>query len=218
MLDWIKNKIAGQTAAATPAIPELLGLRIGGSVELNDLKLRLLEGKVTFADVAKIQLIQAVGVIHLDESSTILRYYTDDDGFFQFLLTGGTEEQHIQDGKLWFYYDTLSIDSELEWNRQLEHGISQPSYTLGEQTFQRAWHDTGTKNMPVAMTETTFLENGKSSSTDQFLMLYERDTGADILEYLMIAGEEKIINDSADRCLVQSTGIDLSQADFTVIS
>jgi hypothetical protein len=218
VFEWLKNKVSPQPATNRPDTPELLGFRLGGSVELNDIKLRLLAEHLSTESIEKIQLIQAVGIVKLDVATTIVRYYTDDDGYFQFLLEGGMSENHIQDGKLWFYYETIGIDTDLEWNRQLEHEISQPHYSLNNHNFQRLWKDTGEKNLPVAMTETTDTENGSSSSTDQFVMLYERNTGADLTEYLMVAGEEKIINNQADRCLVLSTGIDISQADFTIIS
>lgn len=200
------------------AVPELLGLRIGGAVELNDIKLRIIEGATTFKSVNKLQLIQAVGVVKLDEKTKLLRFYTDDDGFFQFALEGGMTENHISDGKLWFYYDTQGIGSDLEWERQLEHGISQQEYVLNDASFTRLWKVTGERNPPVPMTETTYSEDGSTSKTDQFVMLYEREASDALVEYLMVSGEEKIINNNADRCLVTSTGIDITTSDFTVIS
>ncbi|MBQ0756081.1 MAG: DUF2491 family protein, partial [Amphritea sp.] len=65
--------------------PEIMGLRLGGAFELDDLKLRLIEPNLVVEGVARTQFIQAVGVIKLDESTTVLRYYTDDEGFLQIL-------------------------------------------------------------------------------------------------------------------------------------
>lgn len=216
MFDWLKGKKGEQSPAASAA-PELLGFRLGGAVELNDLKLQLLEGDVTFEKVAKTHLIQAVGLVSLDEASHILRYYTDGDGFFQFVLNGGMEETHIEDAKLWFYYDTLGISSDLEWNRQIEHEISKPDYALDGKTFTRLWRDASGNPPPVAMTETTYAQGGESSQTDQFVMLYERSANDNLDEFLMVSGEEQILDDRADRSLVLSTGIDISLADFEVL-
>ena len=216
-----KEKIKAQfngDGTRTEETPELLGLRLGGSVELNDLRLKFIEEHLTFKNAAKIQLIQAVGVVQLDTHSTILRYYTDDNGFFQFVLEGGMTENHINDGKLWFFYDTLGISGEAEWERQLERGISQPTYSVGDQQFNRSWQDMGDKNPPVAMTERTVTEDNVTTETDQFIMLYEREASDKLTEYLMVSGEESINDDQPDRCLVTSTGIDISSADFEVIS
>jgi len=199
-------------------VPELMGLRLGGSIELNDLKLRLIDGATTFQNVGKIHLIQAVGVVKLDETTRLLRYYTDTDGFLQFALEAGMTESHITDGKLFFFYETRGIGSDLEWNRQIENEISRPTYMLDEKSFARTWQVTGERNPPIAMTETTYRENEKTTSADQFVMLYERQAQEGLLEYLMVSGEEQIIGNNADRCLVTSTGIDINQADFAVIS
>lgn len=218
MFDWFKGK--KDEASDTPShahVPELLGFRLGGAVELNDLKLKLIEDDLIFENVAKIQLIQAVGVVRLDEGSTILRYYTDGEGFFQFVLNGGMGENNIDDAKLWFYYDTVGISSEHEWNRQIESDISRANYELEGRSFTPLWRDASGVSPPVAMTETTYLEDGSSSETDQFVMLYEREANTDLDEFLMVSGEEKIIDNQADRSLVLSTGIDIHSADFEVV-
>ena len=48
-------------------------------------------------------------------------------------------------------------------------------------------------------------------------MLYERQLDGDLFEFLLVAGEEKIVDYRPDRCLVLSTGINLGHADFEVI-
>ncbi len=206
-----------EVATPGPAIPELLGMRLGGAVELNDIKLRVIEGATTFKSVSKIQLIQAVGAVKLNEETSALRFYTDDDGFFQFILEGGKTENHISDGKLWFFYDTFGIGDSAEWERQLEQGISQPLYSLETHQYTRLWKDVGEHNPPVAMRETTYSENGTQSETDQFVMLYEREASDSLIEYLMVSGEERVVDNNLDRCLVVSTGIDITVSDFSVI-
>jgi len=216
MFDWLKKKTKDDQAR--PSVPEILGFRLGGVVELNDLKLRLLEGKLTFEKVAKQQMIQAVGVVKLDANTSILRYYTDDDGFFQVVLEGGMTENHINDVQLWFYYDTKGVANESDWNTLLKNSISQPTYSLGDHTYTRLWEDVGEKSFPVPMIETTHAEDGTQSLTDQFVMLYERTITDDMVELLMISGEESIAGTEHERCLVKSTGIPLSSADFEVVA
>ncbi len=215
MFDFFrKNK---KTETAKPVTPEVLGLRLGGAVELNELKLRMTNDYTIFDNVEKIQAIQAVGVVKLDEHSTIVRYYTDDDGFFQVILNGGMTESHIEDLKLWFFYDTQGISGNGEWNTQLKSGISKPEHEVSGQQFYRVWNDVSGDSPPVSMTETTRCADGSESTTDQFVMLYERESKPGFFEFLMLSGEEKMIDHRPERCLVTSTGINLSSADFDII-
>lgn len=209
MFDWFKKK---KPAPEKPLSPEILGLRLGGAFELDDLKLRLIEPDLIIEGAARTQLIKAVGEVCLDEQTRLLRYYTDDDGFVQ-VLTHGTGEADVSEVKLFYFYDSKPVDNDSEWNHLLENKIVQPSWELEGQRFEKVWDN----SRPVAMTEKTWLENGNISETDQFVMIYERDVGNDIAESLMVAGEEKITNNRAERCLAISTGINLTPTDFKLI-
>ena len=68
----------------------------------------------------------------------------------------------------------------------------------------------------MAVTETTYEEDGDVSTTDQFMMLYERPIDNGRTESLLVVGEEKIVGNNADRCLVISTGFDIEPADITI--
>ena len=198
-------------------VPEIMGLRLGGAFELDELKTRLIEPNLIVEGMAKTHLIQAVGEIQLDEGSTLLRFYTDDEAFLEVLLTGGMTENHISDVKLWYFYETKSVGSDNDWNYILDNTVSQPHYKLEEHQFLRVWESVGGNSPPVAMTEKTYLEGNKTSTTDQFVMMYEREAGDNLFEYLTLAGEEKIIHERADRCLVTSTGFDILPADINII-
>ena len=197
--------------------PEIIGLRLGGAFELDELRLRLIEPDLVVEGVARTQLIQAVGVVALDENSTVLRYYTDDEGFLQILLSGGMTENHIDDVKLWYFYETKGIANDDEWERLLSHEISTPTLTLEGERYKRVWEGTASLSPPVAMTEKTHLENGTINETDQFAMLYERKIGHDQFEYLMKVGEERVIDNRLDRCVVTSTAFDIRPADIEII-
>lgn len=215
MFDWLKKKIQPSAPTPEPA-PEILGLRLGGGFELDALKLSLLEGQVTFEGAASTQIIQAVGRIILDESHQLLRFYTDDDGFVQVLLDGGTTEDCVAEVKLWYFYQTRPIDGDTAWKQLLDHELVQPEWDLDGQGFTKVWDNT----RPVAMTETTWLKDGSRSDTDQFVMIYERPLAdhEDEVEVLMVAAEEKILHQRAEHSLVLSTGVDLSPTDFKFIS
>ncbi len=214
------KKLFGRQDKPSPAraqAPEVMGLRLGGAFELDDLRLRLIEPSLVVEGVARTQFIQAVGVVQLDESTTVVRYYTDDEGFLQILLTGGMTEQHVSDVKMWYFYETKGIGSDAEWNQLLNEGISKPEVSLEQYRYGRVWEGSGENSPPVAMTEKTYAENGSVSETDQFTMLYEREVKEDFFEYLTYAGEEKIISNQADRCFVVSTGFNIQPADIEII-
>ncbi|MGF1685122.1 YjfK family protein [Photobacterium japonica] len=210
MFDWFKKKTTTPPPADTG--PECLGLRLGGAFELDDLKLKIIEPLLTIEGAARTQLIKAVGEVQLDEQTRILRYYTDDDGFIQ-ILTHGPSEADISEVKLYYFYESRPIDSDAQWQQLLDKQIVQPQWTLDDQTFDKVWDN----DRPVAMTEKTWLENGTITQTDQFVMIYDRDCGDEQFESLLVAGEEKIYHNQAERCLALSTGFDLSPTDFTLI-
>ena len=199
-----------------PKAPEIMGLYLGGSFELDALKLKLIEPQLTIEGAANQHIIQAVGEVHLDSGGKILRFYTDDDAFLQVILDGGDTESHITDVKLWYFYNTKTIGNDSQWQTALSTGISQPEYSLDGQSFTRVWDAVGEESPPVAMTEKTFELDGDTSETDQFIMLYERPLGNDQFETLLVSGEEKRINNNFDRCLVISTGFDIEPADITI--
>ncbi len=211
------SKLFGNKAQdSKPRTPEIMGLYLGGSFELDDLKLKLLEPELSIEGAARSQLIQAVGRAELDSGGTLLRFYTDDEAFLQVVCDGGETESHINDVKLWHFYDTQTIGSEAQWKDALDNLISQPTYTLDGKAFTRVWDAVGDTSPPVAVTEKTYEEDGDVSMTDQFMMLYERPLDNGRTESLLVVGEEKIVGNNADRCLVISTGFDIEPADITI--
>lgn len=199
-----------------PKAPEIMGLYLGGSFELDGLKMSLIEPELVIEGAARSQLIQAAGKAPLDTGGTLLRYYTDDEAFLQVVLDGGDTENHITDVKLWHFYSTQTIGSEQQWKECLKNVISQPNYTLEGNVYTRVWDAIGEESPPVAVTETTYEEDGDKSTTDQFMMLYERPLSNNRTESLLVVGEEKIVGNNADRCLVISTGFDIQPADITI--
>lgn len=210
------SKLFKKSAPKKPQAPEIMGLYLGGSFELDNLKLSLIEPELTIERAARSQLIQAVGEAPLDTGGTILRYYTDDDAFLQVVLDGGLSENHITDVKLWHFYDTQTIGSETQWKTCLNTLISQPTYELDGKVYTRVWGAVGDESPPVAVTETTYEEDGDVSKTDQFMMLYERPIDNDRVETLLVVGEEKLVGANLDRCLVLSTGFDIQPTDINI--
>ena len=86
------SKLFKKKTEDKPKTPEVMGLYLGGSFELDNLKMSLLEPSLVIEKSARSQLIQAVGEAPLDTGGTLLRFYTDDDGFLQVVLDGGMTE------------------------------------------------------------------------------------------------------------------------------
>ena len=67
------------------------------------------------------------------------------------------------------------------------------------------------------MSETTYDDQGMTSVTDQFTMLFERPIADDRTESLFLSAEEKEEPvGSLNRCLVISTGITLTPTQITI--
>lgn len=210
------SKLFKKDEPKKPQAPQIMGLYLGGSFELDELKLKLLVPELMIENPASRHLIQAVGEAHLDSGGKILRFYTDDDAFLQVVLDGGDTENHITDVKLWYFYETKTIGNDTQWNQSLNGEISKPTFTLDGEEYGRVWEAVGETSPPVAVTEKTFEEDGDTSETDQFMMLYERPISNERTESLLVVGEEKIVGHNADRCLVISTGFDIQPADIRI--
>lgn len=201
-----------------PPIPDILGLHLGGHIEFNPLRLRLVVPELTVDSVAPTQVIEAIGRVILDDNTQVWRYYTDDEGYLEVLLEGGLTEEHIRDVKLWYFYQTEGVHSEDDWQQLIHQRISQPTFELSQKTFSRLWQAAGEVSPPLAMTETTWVKGASAelaTSTDQFMMRYERSQD-DLFEFLNVVAEEKWHQQQCERCLVYSTGFDLRVSDFSV--
>ena len=200
----------------TPKAPEVMGLYLGGSFQIDPLKLKLIEPSLIIESAASSHIIQAVGEVDLDSGGKILRFYTDDDAFLQVVLDGGVTENHITDVKLWYFYETKTVGTDTQWQQLLKNDISQAQYALEGNSYQRVWDAVGDVSPAVAMTEKTYEEDGDVSETDQFVMLYERELDDGNIEALLVSGEEKLVGQNFDRCLVISSGFNIEQADITI--
>ena len=183
------DKIFGKQAPTTPKAPSILGLRVGFSFDLDSLMLRLIEDQLVVNQVAPSQLILAAGMVDMGDA-WIFRFYTDDEAFLQVVTQGGKSDQHVVDVKLFHYYDTLDVANTGDWDRLLKKQIGTPTYQLAGNQYDRVWASTSDYHNPVAMTETTWDNEGNISQTDQFTMLFERPLTDGTTESLFLSAEE----------------------------
>ncbi len=196
--------------------PAIMGLCVGTSFDIDTLGFQLVMDKLTIHDIAKTQIIKAAGKAMMDDN-IVYRFYTDDEAWLQVVCEGGDSEENIIDVKLFHYYDTKSVDTQQLWDRLINHEIGVESQELEGNNFSRVWSSTGQYSMPVHIRELTYDETDEPDTTDQFAMLFEREVDNDHFEALFLAAEETE-NDQGglDRCLVISTGLNISPAQIKV--
>ncbi|GDY24684.1 MULTISPECIES: YjfK family protein [unclassified Agarivorans] len=206
-----RNKPETDKYAGTPNV---MGLKLGGSFELDALALRLVMADMVVSKVAATQIIQAAGIVDLD-GTTLYRFYTDDEGFLQ-VVANGSGEEDVVDVKMFHYYDTLDIANQAEWDQLLNSKIGASSYQLEGHTYHRVWTSTTEYHNPVHMEEKTYQDNTDFSTTDQFTMLFERELDNGEMESLFLSAEEVVNNNALERCLVISTGMTVSSTQITI--
>ncbi len=195
--------------------PSIMGLRLGGSFEVDALLLKLIEDQLVVQGVATRQIIQAAGVVDLD-GSWVFRFYTDDDAFLQVIAEGGKSDEHVVDVKLFHFYDTQDVSQQTVWDTLLRDKMGTASYRLEGRDYQRVWTSASDYHNPVHMAEKTYDSEGDYSLTDQFTMLFERPLEGDLTESLFLSAEEKQTSANLERCFVLSTGISLTPSQITI--
>jgi len=209
---FFKNKQDKNPLAHTPSV---MGLRLGGSFEIDPLLMKMTESHLIIEGAATSYIIKAAGIAELD-GTFIFRFYTDDDAFIQVITEGGKSEEHVVDVKLFHFYDTQDVASQAVWDDLLYKKIGKESYALEGYNFQRVWTSTSDYHNPVYVQEKTYDADGDASVTDQFIMLFERPIGDGHTESLFLSAEETEENGNLTRCLVLSTGITLTPSQLTV--
>lgn len=206
----------GKDEQSKPQPPEIMGLRIGGSFDIDPLLLRLSEQELITEECAATHIIQAVGIVDLD-GTYVYRFYTDDEAFLQVIAEGGKKDENVVDVKLFHFYDTQDIPNQALWDQLLKQKIGAPTYQVEDYTYDRVWTSAGDYHNPVHMSEKTHDENGEVSETDQFTMLFERPISSNNTESLFLSAEEKVEDGGyLSRCLVISTGITLSSSQIQI--
>ncbi|MFT6268110.1 MAG: hypothetical protein ACJAVV_000915 [Alphaproteobacteria bacterium] len=204
-------------APPAPSInkPEVMGLCIGSSFDIDKLSFQLILDELVIGGIADTQLIQAAGKVDLG-SNILLRFYTDDEAWLQIVCEGGETEESIVDVTLFHYYDTLHVNAN-EWEDILQHKIGAPTYSIEGNEYQRVWTSTASYHPPVAMQEKTYDQSNDITETDQFVMLFERELSDGSFEQLYLSAEETLNdNNQLERCLVISTGVKLTPTQIRV--
>ncbi|QFT55443.1 YjfK family protein [Microbulbifer sp. THAF38] len=215
MFTKLIDKLKGKEAPKVNT-PEIMGLRLGASFELDPLAIRLILDELTIESCSPTQIIKAAGIVKLD-GAWVYRFYTDDDAWLQVVTEGGQSDEHVVDVKLFHFYDTLDVANQQAWDRLLKQEIGAANYQLQDRSYNRVWTAAGDYHNPVHMAEKTYDGDGDYSLTDQFTMLFERDLSDQRTESLFLSAEEKEEDAGyLSRSLVISTGITLTPSQLTI--
>ncbi len=180
-----------------PELPRLLGLRIGATVDIDTIPLRMLadELKIELPDATKI--IEAQGSVDLGEGSVAYRYYAADHTMIQVMTVGGADDAHVEEVTLYVPYDSFYPSTAAEWKQWTATGgtLGAPEFRLADGTrYVRIWfEDTEGWAAPVEFTETVHGEADGSDTRDirQKAMLYGRGIDNDRrAEYLLLSVED----------------------------
>ena len=209
---FFKKKSSESTLDHTPSI---MGLRPKGSFDIDPLLMKMVESSLIIEGAASSYIIKAAGIAELD-GTWIFRFYTDDDAFIQVISEGGKSDEHVVDVKLFHFYDTQDVPTQAIWDSLLNDKIGAATYQLEGHSFNRVWTSASDYHNPVHVEERTYDETGESSTTDQFIMLFERPISENDTESLFLSAEESIEEGNITRCFVLSTGITLSPSQLSV--
>jgi hypothetical protein len=209
---FFSKKKAQEPKATAPSI---MGLRLGGSFEIDSLLMRMIEDQLTTKGAASTYIIKAVGLAELD-GTWMFRFYTDDDAFLQVICEGGKADEDVVDVKLFHFYDTQDVPNQFVWDNLLNKKIGTQTYELEGLAYHRVWTSASEYHNPVYIQEKTYDDEGDTSTTDQFTMLFERDIVDGRTESLFLSAEETESESGLSRCFVISTGITLTPAQIDI--
>jgi len=212
---WFKK----EAAAPEPSLPSPYHLRLKAAVDIDPIPFAMLSDKLHFALPDKTQIVEAQGKVDLGGGAYLSRYYTSDDAFIQVNTTGGFDEQHVDDIKLFVFEETLTPATQAEWEMWTgkDSKIGDPAYLFNDVEYTRVWMAQSEGSIvPVEFEEevANLIENESPYTVVHLAMLYERLLPEiERYEYLLISAEHT----HNDANIVFSLGVDLDPQAFVVI-
>jgi hypothetical protein len=212
------KKALGAKATEQPPPPPMqaalpLNLRVGASVHMDLLRSKMLGDALLVRVTNTQQIVEARGVIDLEQGNFLHRFYLNDEEFLQLSVQG----DHLHDIKLFQFADTKKPSSRAALDAWLKPGreLGQHSIDYRGKPFQRVWGEPETNWAPPVVFDELVYKQGAQPAYDltHYAMLYQREVAAEQFEYLLISVEDSGPNDFS---VVYSLGIDLSSADLEV--
>jgi hypothetical protein len=207
---WFDRNDKPKDAAAFP-----LGARLKGAVLIDPMPFRLAGEAFGFACPEGPQIIEAIGVVELGDGARLHRLYLSDDAFLQV----ATQDGQPGDVALFAYLDAIHPANQAAFRAWVEPGslLGAATYTVANREYRRVWGEGPDVRWtpPVALDEDVYKIAADTKDYDLTLysMLYERETGADRNELLLVAAEDSGPN---EYCISLALGVPLTQAEFEI--
>ncbi len=212
---WFNRK---KTEAKEPPLPSPFNLRLKAGVDIDPIPFAMIRDKLHFTLPAETQIVEAQGKVDLGGGAYLSRYYTCDDAFIQVNTTGGFDEQHVDDIKLFVFEETITPATQAEWEAWTgkESKIGDETFTFNGVEYGRVWMAQSEGSIvPVEFEEevTNLIENESPYTVVHLAMLYERlIPEIERYEYLLVSAEHT----HSDANIVLSLGVDLDPQAFVV--
>ena len=195
-----------------------LGVTVGGSFAVDLFAHKLNPSAWQFAGGDGTQMLVARGYADLGDGAELLRYYTDDDWFLQFLMDRDSEVP--REITLYQPFDSVVLQSPAAWQQWTGPSgwMRAPKFELDDGTvYDRLWFpdEPGAAEL-VEFEEDIYLdrEERHDRRIHQACMLYHRpvDPAIDASEYLLIGKESGDDGQSIELMV----GIDVAPDQLTV--
>lgn len=206
--------------ASQPVMKGPLGLHLNAAFTLDTLLFRLSADRLLTQLPGEAYTIAASGVIDAGAGCRIYRYYTSGDEYLQINTTGGIAREHIDDIKLFLYHDSFGISAEKEWKNKIgAASIGKPALQWCEQHWHRIFNQNEEGNVePVYLLEHVENNQGEKWEVHNFVMAYQRNATDDMYEYLLLSGEETLIDDSEPEWVFSyALGVDIPLASLNIV-
>ncbi|MFT7574202.1 MAG: hypothetical protein ACI9XZ_000566 [Alphaproteobacteria bacterium] len=172
-----------------------LAVALGGAVELDTLGL---QASLAAGDPALPpptggpMVISAIGTAQLDATTTLTRYYDDDDQILQVMASPGGGRETITGVSLYRPWDSVTPMTRSEWERWTGPNgfVGQPEYDADGIMFARYWGE-GAGRVDLVEFSEDINDGDTARSIHQQCMLYARPIGS-VEEMLLINIERDI--------------------------
>lgn len=212
----IKNlwKSRQRTDEASSAIAPFQ-LKSGATVVIDSVLPLLLRDHSPIEPFAQ-ETVWSVGTIDLGQSTSLQRFYFDNEDYWLQMLTHGQHDAQGEDLILFVYEESLSVTSENELKRLAgpQSDIGLPEYEYDDCTFYRQWgsEEGQTELVPLVEQVRSPEEHYK---INHLSMLYARDLDlTDRREFLLFSVEEDA---EGNISITTSRGVTLMPSDIQVI-
>ena len=215
MLSFFK-KLVGDKSMESQMVPEMMGLTIGRTIELDPLAYKFWP-KDSLVDIERDSwLIVAQGHVNLGEGSYLHRFYpADDNSMIQIQGGNGKEHHDIDEIMVWTYYDNIYPRDNTSWQKELNR-LKQPTITIGPENilYERVWFsDEEGETDPMGYWETVYDNRSgtKSRRIFQTAMLFGRQLSDGNDEMLLVNMEEP---EDGDKSICFMLGRSLTPQNF----